>query len=184
MLAGGLLNKKYNFTRPSEDLILSDADIREQFNQIMGDLSMTQQGQIAGIKQVGAANRLPAGATQGRIAQTAQQTARGAAGAKVGLKEAQRRSKIDYYNLLNQYEQQQAGQQGAQQQFYQSGLGALGQILTLWQGGMFNKPGQQQGGQPGQPGRNTLSQYPYQMQGMFQPMLPGQGYDPNRPWWE
>jgi len=168
LLASGALNKKYNFSRPPEDIMMTDADVRSTYNEILGDLSSTQQGQIAGIKQVGAANRLPAGATQGRIAETAQQTAKGAARALPLLKENRRRSKSDYYQLLHNYELAQAGQQGAQQHFVQSGLGGLGQILTLWQGGYFNNPQGQAGGGMMNP-NSILQNAPYQDSPLFDP---------------
>lgn len=157
LLAQNLLNKKFDFTQPNEkDFVISDSQVSNTFNQILGDLSSVQQGQIAAIRQAGAANRLPAGATQARIAQTAETTARGAARALPALKENQRRSRVDFFNARNRVEQLNAQQQAAQQQFTQSGLGALGQILTLWQGGAFNTGGatgqQPQGFTPFVPG--------------------------------
>ena len=171
MIGGGLLaenklNPKYNFTPPPKDIQISDQDVNGIFGQILGDLNMTNADEIAGIKQVGAANRLPAGATQGRIAELGQRTARGAARALPQLKENQRRSKMDYYNLLKQYELLDANEQNASSAFKQSSLGALGRVITLWQGGAFDKPNWNfgtPGGESGTPGMG-LGQFGYQKQ--------------------
>ena len=127
-----------------EDITMDEGDISGIRNVLLQSI---QRGivnpAVRNIKQVGAAKRLPSGATQSAISGAVSAGSRAAASAEPGLQAEKRRSIMDFVNLKraylgdkNMYELAQT-QQGAS--MVQGGMGGLSKLLMLWQGGMFDK---------------------------------------------
>lgn len=143
-LYGGKMNEGYNFPMPDEKkMTLSESEIRGAQGQLLSDLGMLQMGQIADIKQAGAANRLPQGAVMSAIAGVGSQGAKAYGKALPGLKMAQKQSYADYYRALLQRAGMQYGEFANQRDFYRGMGGGLAKIATLWQMGAFNRPDMQ-----------------------------------------
>ena len=151
-LAGSLFKgltgqTKFQGTNPAEykdKLTLSNADIAQTENDLFSRLDRNEAKRIMDIKQAGAAGGLPKAATQVAIADAGTATARGARGIKSDLKRQQRDSYARYLGLLRNYEGQKLAydtqNNNASAAFLQGGLGNIGNILTLYAGGYFDKP--------------------------------------------
>jgi hypothetical protein len=151
MLANKFLNKKPNVNfgvEPSQfqdELTLSDSDLGKMRSQNLQNIGMLNQANISGIKQAGAARRMPSGAILSSIAGASQGAARGASSIEPQLKNAQINSFSNYLNLQRPFEMMKA-QQGinnTQQanSFWQEGFGDMSKLILLWKAGLLDGGG-------------------------------------------
>jgi len=116
---------------------LSNADIGMMKRDAFGDVKTAAAKQTADIKQVGAANRLPEGSILSGIAGSAQSLGEGISKITPRLKEAQRRSKMDYYNLYQQYLNNKFQTELGYHNRDMGGLGALSKVAMLFSNGLI-----------------------------------------------
>ena len=142
---GGLIldefgRPKFKGTDPTDfkdDLTLSDADIAKEISMIQNKAQDAAGLNIANIKQMGAANRLPKGAVASNIAEVSGKV--GEVGAKVlpGLKREQRAGITNFLNLKNRFDQNKLGYEQNINDRRQGGFGSLAQTALLWNSGLL-----------------------------------------------
>ena len=147
MLGNRLFNQKpgVNFDiQPSQfldELTLSDADLGKMRSQNLQNIGMMNLGNIQGIKQAGAARRMPAGAIVSGIGGAGYQAARGASAIEPQLKNAQIESYSNFLNLQQPYEMMKAGQDVANtyqdQAFWGQGMGDMAKVILLYKAGLL-----------------------------------------------
>lgn len=131
------------------DLTYSDADIGKMRSSMMGDITQRAGAltgrAISGVKQAGAAGRMPSGAVLSGIAGAHYQGAKGIAegGAQLmpRLQEMKRGSMMDYYNLANRYGMGEAQMQNQWREGWQGDIGQFTKLAMLYKAGYFNQPG-------------------------------------------
>ena len=124
--------------RFKKDLVLDDSDIGRIRGNILSRASQINAKNVAGIKQVGAAKRLPSGATQSAIAGASQNLGRGVASVEPQLQNLKRQSLMNFINLKLRTQGLTELQGRERAAFNQGTLGELGRIVTLWQAGFFD----------------------------------------------
>jgi len=128
-----------------DELTLDSGDLNKMRSQNLQNISMLNTRQLSNINQVGASRRMSSGALTSAIAGSSYNAARGASAIEPGLKQAQISSVQDYLKLQQPYEMAKYGAQAESNantsSFYGEGLGGLGKIAMLWQGGYFDKKG-------------------------------------------
>jgi len=167
MLGGSLFNKKpgVNFgIEPSQfqdELTLNDADLGKMRSQNLSNVGMMNQQNIAGIRQAGAARRMPSGAILSGMGGASYQSARGAANIEPMLKQQQMDSYSNFLRLQQPFEMMKAGQgiANTQQgnQFWGQGMGDMAKTILLWKAGLLGGSGA-----GGQAGNSVMSQQPYE----------------------
>lgn len=125
------------------DIILSKGDISQMRSNIINQIKKSTMPAISRVKQVGAAGRLPKGAVLSGIAGVQGESAKAISGVEPALDQAKRSSILDFLGVQNQY----ASQKGAYDQYnaglgadmWQTGMGGLGKLITLWQRGLLDR---------------------------------------------
>ena len=143
------------------DLTLGDKDIRDLRQMSLRDIASINMKQMADIKQMGAAKRMPSGAITSAIQGTAERTAKGVSRIGPELKLAQIASNRNFFNTMLPYQRLRSEQASASAYQDQASLGGLAKIATLWQAGLLNFGGGPQQGQSLQ-GNNPGLLDPYQ----------------------
>lgn len=120
-----------------DQLVYGDTDIAQDLSMLGRRYSSGANKAIGDIKSLGAAGRLPEGAVLTGIGEAQGQAGRGAASALPALRREGRQSTANYLGMVNQYETAKAGYAQAGVDRGLEGLGALGRIALLWQGGLL-----------------------------------------------
>ena len=160
-LAGNLFKKwfggktDFNMINPADyknQLVMSNAEMGNIRQGVQSRLNPYIAKSQADIKQVGAAGRLPEGATQSALGGIAPKVAQQMGQFETQLQGQQRSSLANYLQMQQQYDAaKMAHEQGNAQgiaAINQQGLGNMSKIALLWSAGLFNDPSQQaiQGG--------------------------------------
>lgn len=155
--------KMLNPAQYKNQIVLDDGDIGGIRSNLTNQATDANALNAARIKQTGAANRLPEGATQSALAGASHNLAKGVASVEPQLQNMKRQSLLDYLNLQMMHDGRklahETGNANQSASFNQGALGSLSQLGLLWSAGLFNKDNPS-GNQPGNP-------------------LPGLGFDPS-----
>jgi len=125
-----------------DDLVLDDSDVsglRGAMKRAAGEANLAQVG---GIKQAGAAKRLPSGAILSALAGSSQKAAQGVAQIEPQLEQMKTNSLKDFLRMQQPYDmaraQNKLNQQQSSNMFNQEMFGNLGKIAILWRAGFFD----------------------------------------------
>jgi hypothetical protein len=143
-----------------KDIVLDEGDLAGERNRMLTGARSENLGNIAAIKQAGAASGLNAGQVLSSLAGSSYGIGKASTEADQGLFAAQRQSKMDYMgelqkyqgavaNASNQFDENKAAWTGS---MTQAPLGVLSKALMLWRYDMQNK---KQIGPSGNPGGDT-----------------------------
>ena len=127
----------YKGQPPPKDIMLSDADIKSLKAGTVDETVAGSAKAIEDIKGFGAANRLPEGAVLSGIGQTTENIGKSLSTLTPKLKEVQRRSKMDYYNLYQQYLNNKFQTELGYHNRDMGGLGALSKVAMLFSNGLI-----------------------------------------------
>ena len=136
------------FTRPKfptmwdprrfkDEITMSDAEVRGELGRFTSDIGMLGSKQIADIKQIGSAERLPEGAIASNIAGVHEGIGREAGKVYPALKREQRQSMLNYYDLLSNYDLTKFQTELGYHDRTMGGLGNMGRIALLWKAGLL-----------------------------------------------
>ena len=136
---------KFQGTNPADfkdQLVMGGAEENAIRRKSLNSLGMFQDNAIAGVKQQGAANRLPEGATQSAIAGTARGANDALAKLEPQIAGAKRGSLAEYLKMQMGYDQakmaHETGNANQNAAFNQGALGNIGQWAMLWNSGLLN----------------------------------------------
>lgn len=128
-----------------KDIVMDEGDLGGIRQGILSNIqkSVVQPG-VRGIKQAGAARRMPLGSIKSATEGIVSTGAKGVAEAEPGLQNMKRQSMMDFLNMKSRYEYDKnmfdfAGtQQSASMN--QGAMGGLSKLLMLWQAGALDRP--------------------------------------------
>jgi len=158
LLAGPVLNtlfpkafggdtgfKGFDPTPYKDQIVVDEGDASAIRQNILSSIQKGIVGPgIRGVKQIGAAGRLPKGTTQSAIAGVVGKGSKAVSQAEPGIQELRRKSMMDFLNLKRDYINRESlhdmytGERNAA--MLQGSLGGLSKLMMLWQGGLFDKP--------------------------------------------